>query len=248
VYLGAPAAVPVDPRHRLVTTKYNPARTWTAEGTVGIGGSYMCVYGMDSPGGYQLVGRTAPIWAGLRDLPSFHDGLPWLLRFFDRVVFERVSEEQLAETRRELAAGRTQIDIRPGTFAYADYRRLLADNAAGIDAFRTRQAAAFEAERQRWADAGEFDRDHTEPAPHTGPAVDLAAGETLVEAPMAASVWRIDLREGDTVTAGDTVVVLEAMKLEMPVTAPVTGTVTRVLARPGDQAAPGTPLLVIADR
>jgi urea carboxylase len=246
VYLGAPAAVPVDPRHRLVTTKYNPARTWTAEGTVGIGGSYMCIYGMDSPGGYQLVGRTAPIWAGLRDLASFHDGLPWLLRFFDRVVFERVSEDELAETRRELAAGRTEIDIRPGQFAYADYRRLLADNAHSIAAFQTRQAAAFEAERQRWADAGEFDRDHTEPAPHTGHAVDLAPGETLVEAPMAASVWRVNVTEGDQVTAGDTVVVLEAMKLEMPVTASASGTVTRVLARPGEQAAPGTPLLVIA--
>jgi urea carboxylase len=65
---------------------------------------------------------------------------------------------------------------------------------------------------------------------------------------MAASVWRVNVDTGDTVTAGDAVVVLEAMKLEMPVTAPVTGTVTRVLARPGDQAAPGTPLLVIADR
>ncbi|MDN3242779.1 urea carboxylase [Glycomyces tritici] len=246
VYLGAPAAVPVDPRHRLVTTKYNPARTWTAEGTVGIGGSYMCIYGMDSPGGYQLVGRTAPIWAGLRDLASFHDGLPWLLRFFDRVVFERVTEAELAECRRELAAGRAQIDIRPGTFAYADYRRLLSDNAAEIGAFQTRQAAAFEAERQRWADAGEFDRDHAEAAPATGTTVDLAPGETLVEAPMAASVWRVNAAAGDTVHAGDTVVVLEAMKLEMPVTAPVTGTVTRVLARPGGQAAPGTPLLVIA--
>jgi urea carboxylase len=246
VYLGAPAAVPVDPRHRLVTTKYNPARTWTAEGTVGIGGSYMCIYGMDSPGGYQLVGRTAPIWAGLRDLASFHDGLPWLLRFFDRVVFERVSEDELAETRRELAAGRTEIDIRPGQFAYADYRRLLADNAHSIAAFQTRQAAAFERERQRWADAGEFDRDHTEPAPHTGHAVDLAPGETLIEAPMAASVWRVNVTEGDQVTAGDTVVVLEAMKLEMPMTAGASGTVTRVLARPGEQAAPGTPLLVIA--
>lgn len=245
VYLGAPAAVPVDPRHRLVTTKYNPARTWTAEGTVGIGGSYMCIYGMDSPGGYQLVGRTAPIWAGLRDLASFHDGLPWLLRFFDRVVFERVSEAELAETRRELAAGRAQIDIRPGTFAYADYRRLLVDNATEIGAFRSRQAAAFEAERGRWAAAGEFDRDHTEPAPATGSAIDLADGETLVEAPMAASVWRVNAHEGDTVTAGETVVVLEAMKLEMPVAATVSGTVTRVLARPGEQAAPGTPLLVI---
>ncbi|MFP3631682.1 carboxyltransferase domain-containing protein, partial [Burkholderia sp. SIMBA_045] len=31
VYLGAPVATPIDPRHRLVTTKYNPARTWTPE-------------------------------------------------------------------------------------------------------------------------------------------------------------------------------------------------------------------------
>ncbi|HCP02747.1 MAG TPA: urea carboxylase, partial [Pseudomonas sp.] len=60
VYLGAPVATPTDPRHRLVTTKYNPARTYTAEGTVGIGGVYMCIYGMDSPGGYQLIGRTLP--------------------------------------------------------------------------------------------------------------------------------------------------------------------------------------------
>ncbi|NCF76623.1 MAG: urea carboxylase, partial [Proteobacteria bacterium] len=42
VYLGAPLATPLNPAHRLVTTKYNPARTWTAEGSVGIGGSYMC--------------------------------------------------------------------------------------------------------------------------------------------------------------------------------------------------------------
>ncbi|MBD4600049.1 carboxyltransferase domain-containing protein, partial [Xanthomonas citri pv. citri] len=54
VYLGAPCAVPLDPRHRLLRSKYNPARTFTAEGTVGIGGVYMCIYGMDSPGGYQL--------------------------------------------------------------------------------------------------------------------------------------------------------------------------------------------------
>jgi urea carboxylase len=43
VYLGAPVATPLDPRHRLVTTKYNPARTWTPENAVGIGGAYMCV-------------------------------------------------------------------------------------------------------------------------------------------------------------------------------------------------------------
>lgn len=50
VYLGAPVATPIDPRHRLVTTKYNPARTWTPDNVVGIGGSYMCIYGMEGPG------------------------------------------------------------------------------------------------------------------------------------------------------------------------------------------------------
>ena len=62
VYLGAPVATPLDPRHRLVTTKYNPARTWTAENSVGIGGAYLCIYGMEGPGGYQFVGRTVQVW------------------------------------------------------------------------------------------------------------------------------------------------------------------------------------------
>ena len=68
VYLGAPVATPVDPRHRLVTTKYNPARTWTPENAVGIGGAYLCIYGMEGPGGYQFVGRTLQMWNRYRDL------------------------------------------------------------------------------------------------------------------------------------------------------------------------------------
>ena len=41
VYLGAPVATPVDPRRRMVTTKYNPARPWTPENAVGVGGAYL---------------------------------------------------------------------------------------------------------------------------------------------------------------------------------------------------------------
>ena len=66
VYLGAPVATPLDPRQRLVTTKYNPARTCTPENAVGIGGAYMCVYGMEGPGGYQFVGRTSQMWSRYR--------------------------------------------------------------------------------------------------------------------------------------------------------------------------------------
>ena len=76
VYLGAPVATPVDPRHRLVTTKYNPARTWTPENAVGIGGAYMCIYGMEGPGGYQLFGRTIQMWNTWRTTPVFKPGQP----------------------------------------------------------------------------------------------------------------------------------------------------------------------------
>ena len=46
----------------MIVPKYNPARTFTYGGAVGIGGQFMAIYGMDSPGGYQLFGRTLPIW------------------------------------------------------------------------------------------------------------------------------------------------------------------------------------------
>ena len=100
VYLGAPVATPLDPRHRLVTTKYNPARTWTAENSVGIGGAYMCVYGMEGPGGYQFVGRTLQMWNRYRKVAAF-DGKPWLLRFFDQIRFYPVSADELLRIRRD---------------------------------------------------------------------------------------------------------------------------------------------------
>ena len=87
VYLGAPVATPVDPRHRLVTTKYNPARTWTPDNVVGIGGAYLCIYGMEGPGGYQLFGRTCQMWNTYRVTDAFEPGKPWLLRFFDQIKF-----------------------------------------------------------------------------------------------------------------------------------------------------------------
>ncbi|MEU4194975.1 5-oxoprolinase/urea amidolyase family protein [Kribbella sp. NPDC026611] len=145
VYLGAPVAVPVDPRHRLVTTKYNPARTWTPQNAVGIGGIYLCVYGMEGPGGYQLVGRTVPVW---RLSPS--DEQPWLLRQFDLIRFTPVTVEQLAHDRAELAAGRADLKTTPATFSIADVRRIEQEAPVDIANLRARRRAAFDAERARW--------------------------------------------------------------------------------------------------
>ena len=160
VYLGAPVATPLDPRHRLVTTKYNPARTWTPENAVGIGGAYLCIYGMEGPGGYQFVGRTTQVWNHChpRDARSFEPGTPWLLRYFDRISFYPVSAAELLDLRADMAAGRGDVDIATGEFSLAAYRDFLATDADGIAAFRQQQSVAFNAERTAWDRAGEVQR------------------------------------------------------------------------------------------
>ena len=154
VYLGAPVATPLDPRHRLVTTKYNPARTWTPENAVGIGGAYLCVYGMEGPGGYQFVGRTVQMWNRWKSTREFEPGKPWLLRFFDQIRFYPVSADELLALRRDFVAGRAALRIEDGSFRLSDYERFLREQAPSIAAFKQVQQAAFEAERERWRAAG----------------------------------------------------------------------------------------------
>jgi len=158
VYLGAPVATPLDPRHRLVTTKYNPARTWTPENAVGIGGAYLCIYGMEGPGGYQFVGRTTQVWNHRHpaSAAAFEPGTPWLLRFFDRISFYPVSAAELLDLRADMAAGRAQVQIADGEFSMAGYQTFLNEQAEPIAEFRRQQAEAFGAERRAWAAAGEF--------------------------------------------------------------------------------------------
>jgi len=156
VYLGAPVATPVDPRHRLVTTKYNPARTWTPENAVGIGGAYLCVYGMEGPGGYQFVGRTVQMYNPFKRTSEFGPGTPWLLRFFDQIRFYPVSAAELLELREAFPHGRASLRIEPSLFKLRDVERLLEDEREGIERFKRTQQAAFDAERQRWIDSGQL--------------------------------------------------------------------------------------------
>jgi urea carboxylase len=143
VYLGAPVAVPLDPCHRLVTTKYNPARTWTPANAVGIGGVFLCVYGIEGPGGYQLLGRTVQVWHS-------SDDPPWRLRHFDELCFEAVGEEELEELRAASARGRWRPHVQPTTFVLAEHERSLRGRDEEIARFRTRREAAFAAERAAW--------------------------------------------------------------------------------------------------
>ena len=59
-------------------------------------------------------------------------------------------------------------------------------------------------------------------------------------------MWRVDVRPGDRVEGAQSLVTLEAMKTEARIPAPTEGEVLQVLVSPGDQVAPGTPLVVLA--
>ena len=156
VYLGAPVAVPLDPRHRLVTTKYNPARTWTPPNVVGIGGAYLCIYGMEGPGGYQLFGRTIQVWNSDAQTSDFRDGKPWLLRFFDQIRFFPVTHAELGEWRREFPQGRRPLRIETELFRLTDYQRFLTAERASIETFQAARQRAFNAEREAWAARNEI--------------------------------------------------------------------------------------------
>jgi urea carboxylase len=245
VYLGAPVATPLDPRHRLVTTKYNPARTWTPENAVGIGGAYLCVYGMEGPGGYQFVGRTLQMWNRWRSTPEFTPGKPWLLRFFDQIRFFPVSAAELLEIRAGFPYGQYRLRTEDSTLRLSDYRRFLQDNAVSIAAFRQQQRAAFDAERERWQRAGHSEAIVAESSEADAAGVAVPAGCVAVCAPVTGSVWQVPLARGARVRVGEALVVLESMKMEIAVNADVAGTVVELRCAPGRAVPAGATLLIL---
>jgi urea carboxylase len=247
VYLGAPVTTPVDPRHRLVTTKYNPARTWTPENAVGIGGAYLCVYGMEGPGGYQFVGRTCQMWNTYHVTKEFPAAKPWLLRFFDQIRFYPVSGEELLQFRDDFLHGRVQLDVSDETFRLKDYRRFLEQNSTDIAAHKSRQQAAFEAERRRWEASGQIGYAAEVPAPHVETkAEELQPDHVAVASPVSGSVWKIAAVLGQAVKAGDTLVTVESMKMELPVTAPMDGVVRQVRCAEGRAVTVAQTLVVLS--
>ena len=246
VYLGAPVATPVDPRHRLVTTKYNPARTWTPENAVGIGGAYMCVYGMEGPGGYQFVGRTLQMWNTYRNTREFVPGHPWLLRFFDQVRFFPVSADELLEIREGFPYGDYPLRIEEEEFDLKKYHAFLDSIAESAAAFKQTQQSAFLAERERWAQSG---ADRVVEV-QDGASLDFTTENVIpdgcspIRSPVAANVWKIVVEVGQRVAAGDKLIILEAMKMEIAVAAPRAGVVEQVDCAPGTLVLAGQHLAI----
>jgi len=245
VYLGAPVATPLDPSHRVVTTKYNPARTWTAQNSVGIGGAYMCVYGMEGPGGYQLFGRTLQMWNTYRETNEFTK--PWLLRFFDQIKFYPVSTEELHDIREKFLYGKYPLKIEEKTFKLKEYKEFLKANESKSNAFQTKRQKAFEDERQMWKQKGLDSFDTTIEAVEEKDEIVLADDEEAVESIMSGNIWKIEVKVGDKIESGEVLVILESMKMEVDIEAESSGVVSQILYKEGDNIESGDILVVIKE-
>jgi urea carboxylase len=241
VYLGAPVATPLDPRHRMVTTKYNPARTWTPENAVGIGGAYLCIYGMEGPGGYQFTGRTIPVWNRWRNTHDFQQ--PWLLRFFDQLRFYPVPADELRRLRDDVPLGRHQLAIEETVFRFAEYEAFLAENAGEISAFRAQQQTAFLEERTRWEAAG-ISMDTTAEETFDTEQITIPEGCHSLDSPVTGSVWKVQAEAGSRVARGTAVMTLEAMKMEIDLEAEGEIEIVEILVAEGSSVKAGQPLAI----
>ena len=248
VYLGAPVATPVDPRQRLVTTKYNPARTWTPENAVGIGGAYMCVYGMEGPGGYQLFGRTLQMWNTYPRGKYFSEKKPYLLRFFDQIKFYPVSAEELLQIRRDFPEGKYDLKIEETSFSLTAYKKFLSQNEESITAFKQMQGKAFEDEKNDWIRTGKLNfSEEVEDTSQKNESV-IPEGLEPITSPISGILWKTLVNEGDTVTKGQPLVILESMKMEIIIESHTQGKVESVLISNGDKITAGDNIIAIDEK
>ena len=106
---GLPCFVPIDPSSRITAPKYKIPRTRTPKGTLGIGGILQCIYSLESPGGYQMLGRTPLLIYDLkRSNPIFEDDII-LFRPGDRIVFFSINHAEYHAIERNFSSYTYQI-------------------------------------------------------------------------------------------------------------------------------------------
>jgi urea carboxylase len=188
------------------------------------------------------------MWNRYRVTSDF--GKPWLLRFFDQVRFYPVSENELLKLREDFVAGKFELKIEPVRFRLSDYRKFLRTNKKSITGFKTKQQAAFDAERERWKaagqDAGVSDTSDALVAA-TGPdsELNLPPNARPVATHVAGSVWKVETTIGAHVNEGQVLVIVESMKMEIPLVAPCSGKLTHLFCKEGGAVSAGQDLLVI---
>jgi urea carboxylase len=138
---GLPFMFPLDSRDALFAPKYNPTRTWTPEGAIGLGGPCVTIYPVESPGGYQLLGRTLPIQDFNGGNAAFRDE-PLLVKPADRLRFYQVSEPELREMEAAVREDRYRYDVESAEFSVGEHMRRTVERSPEAQAHLERRDAA----------------------------------------------------------------------------------------------------------
>ena len=108
---GLPFMMALDPRCKLTVPKYNPPRTWTPKGTVGMGGASTSIYPDRLPGGYQIFAIIpVPIWDTKKSFPVFENNI-CLFQPGDRVKFVPTTYEEFERVSKKVEDGTYDYNI-----------------------------------------------------------------------------------------------------------------------------------------
>lgn len=222
-FCGNTVSLPVDPRQRLSCPKQNPSRVYTPEGSVSWGGSCMSIYPVDSPGGYQMTGRTLPCFDTLGYKKGFSIDRPWYFNDFDLLTYYQVSEDELADMLADYRIGNYEFEYENIEFDMKEHNDLLQSVAEEVKMVREKQAKAQEemvkAENEslaRWRE------EKAKTQVDEGTVEKLLQGNSFkafsdsvltrsdpaissIEAPVDANVWKILVEEGEQLKPGQTV-------------------------------------------
>ena len=122
------------------------------------------------------------------------------------------------------------------------------DDQDTIAEFKESQQKAFEAERQRWQESGQANFSAEEMTEVVGDIIELKEDQRAVDSHVAGNIWKTLVEEGEEVIAGQPLLILEAMKMEIEVVSPAAGVVSSIVQKEGAQVHAGQRLLVLEQK
>ncbi|GAV99033.1 urea carboxylase [Lentinula edodes] len=199
----------------------NPSRTYTPRGAVGLAGLVSAIYPVESPGGYQLYGRTLPAWQTWGQGSNFSPDKPWMLQPFDQIHFEVIKEEEYQKLEQQFDAGQYSFKMENCIFSLKDYTDFINSIETETSAFRNKQTkAVLQQEQKEQLLLEEWLKEQRNHSKHSETTQINSDGLVHFTAPLSAMIWKILVQSGTTIQHEDEIlVILEAMKTQIPVKA-----------------------------
>lgn len=172
-----------------------------------------------------------------------------MLRFFDQIRFYPVTENELRTLRKDLLTGRFQLEIQESSLNLKRYHEFLQHNELSIAAFKTKQQAAFEAERQRWKVSGQSTdiQENSIDSITTETECNLPENAQAICTYVTGVMWKLLVQEGSAINKGETVAIVESMKMEFTIEAPANGRIHQILSQEGSYVSAGQAILSYTD-